>query len=121
MATSNRSPDDLYKNGLQRSNFVPFIAVLKNHCDSAMLDSGTDYRASKLGKGGTHFYVKSECEADEVLDKMFKILSSRENDTVRPKTFTHLGRNLTFSRTCGQVLDTNFIELCDRVSSLPQS
>lgn len=57
VATSNRSPDDLYKNGLQRSNFVPFIAVLKSHCATVMLDSGTDYRASKLGKGSAHYYV----------------------------------------------------------------
>lgn len=45
---------------------------------------------------------------------IFKVLCSQENDTVRPKTFTHFGRNITFEKTCGQVLDTTFDELCDR-------
>lgn len=57
VATSNRSPDDLYKNGLQRSNFLPFIGILKSHSDVVMLDSGTDYRASKLTKGSKTYFV----------------------------------------------------------------
>lgn len=47
---------------------------------------------------------------------MFKILCSQENDIIRPRTITYFGRNLTFQRTCGQVLDSSFEELCDRVS-----
>lgn len=56
IATSNRQPDDLYKGGLQRSNFVPFIPILKNHCQVAQLDSGIDYRTTNKGVG-EHYFV----------------------------------------------------------------
>ncbi|XP_066990997.2 putative ATPase N2B [Anabrus simplex] len=114
VATSNRPPDDLYKNGLQRSNFVPFIKILKDHCEVASLDSGIDYRLKSIpGKERTYF-IKSETKADEDLDKIFKILCSHENDIVRPRVLTILGRNVTFKKTCGQVMDTTFEEVCDR-------
>jgi len=49
------------------------------------------------------------------MDTLFKFLCSRENDTVRPKTLRIKGRNVTFEKTCGQVADCSFVELCDRV------
>lgn len=114
VATSNRAPDDLYKNGLQRSNFVPFIGVLKSHCNVVTLSSGVDYRTATLKGEGMHYFVKSEVDADGAMDKLFKVLCSQENDLIRPKTFTHFGRNISFAKTCGQVLDSTFDELCDR-------
>lgn len=113
VATSNRPPDDLYKNGLQRSNFLPFIPILKTHCQIVALDSGVDYRLKSV-PGKKTFFVLSECNADEELDRLFKILASRENDMIRPKTLTIKGRNVTFPVTCGQVADCTFEELCDR-------
>lgn len=113
VATSNRQPDDLYKNGLQRSNFIPFIPILKKHCTVYSLDSGIDYRTKGSLGSKTTYFVKHDHKIDPVTP-IFKLLISKENDIVRSKTFTILNRNVVFRKACGGVLETTFDELCDR-------
>lgn len=55
-------------------------------------------------------------DAERGVNKIFKILCAHETDIIRPRVLNIQGRNVTFNRTCGQLLDSSFEELCDRVS-----
>lgn len=55
VATSNVMPDNLYKDGLNRGLFLPFIDILKEHTDTANLDADQDYRLGKLSASTRYF------------------------------------------------------------------
>jgi cell division protein ZapE len=64
VTTANTQPDDLYRNGLQRVNFLPAIALLKRHTRVFELDGGNDYRLRALTRSGV-FFVAEEAGPEE--------------------------------------------------------
>ncbi|XP_047201616.1 AFG1 like ATPase a [Girardinichthys multiradiatus] len=114
VATSNRPPEDLYKNGLQRVNFVPFIAVLQKYCQTLRLDSGIDYRKQNRPSAGKIYFLSSEPDAEATLDKMFDELAFKQNDITRPRVLNVHNRKVRLNKACGTIADCTFEELCDR-------
>ncbi|TNN78248.1 Lactation elevated protein 1 [Liparis tanakae] len=114
VATSNRPPVDLYKNGLQRVNFVPFIAVLQKHCQTLRLDSGIDYRRRNRPSAGKLYFLSSEPDVEATLDKKFDELAFKQNDITRPRVLNVNNRKVRLNKACGTIADCTFEELCDR-------
>ncbi|XP_060938138.1 AFG1 like ATPase a [Limanda limanda] len=114
VATSNRPPEDLYKNGLQRVNFVPFIAVLQKYCETLRLDSGIDYRRRNRPSAGKLYFLSSEPDVEATLDKMFDELAFKQNDITRPRVMNILNRKVRLNKARGTIADCTFEELCDR-------
>jgi peroxisome-assembly ATPase len=75
VATSNRQPDKLYENGLQRQLFVPFIQRLKQECIVHDMESSTDYRQLATRTVGVYFVRLVEgCTNDDRLGSALRVV-----------------------------------------------
>ena len=109
VATSNWSPDDLYKDGLQRENFLPFIDLLKNTLDVLHLDSPTDFRLIHMDNIDT-FYTPLGIDTTQRLDDVFKTLTA--GTTPAPIILDVNGRNLKIEQASIGIGYTTFNNLC---------
>jgi len=111
VATSNVEPGNLYRDGLNRGLFLPFIALLQRHVDVTTLDSPTDYRLEKLES--LPVYVSPlDAEADRLMDLAWGRVTEG-----RPEVATEIamkGRVVPVARAVGRVARFSFSELCER-------
>lgn len=109
VATSNRAPDDLYKGGLNRQRFLPFIELVKTRMDVIALDSPTDYRMDRL-KGLPVYYVPLGADATASLDQAFLHLTGRAHGS--PRTLALNGRTVEVPDAFDGVARFTFNDLC---------
>ncbi|MEP1208500.1 MAG: cell division protein ZapE [Rhizobiaceae bacterium] len=109
VATSNVEPDMLYKDGLNRSFFQPFIALVKERMVVLELASETDYRMELLFDG--HTYMTGDNAAAD-LDALWNEMT--HGLSVSPASILVSGRQTDFAVTCGGLVRESFAALCER-------
>jgi cell division protein ZapE len=111
VATSNRHPDDLYENGINRALFLPFIDRLKARCDVVELSAERDYRLDRLVEAPVWYAPLGE-PARAALDLAWTRLTL--GALPQACVLTVKGRKLEVAREAAGVARFTFEELCAR-------
>jgi cell division protein ZapE len=109
VATSNWPPADLYKNGLQRERFLPFIDLIERRMDIYLLDGATDHRMEQTQSLPHYFHPLNDDNTHKLQDIFFRLTGNAEpEEMVLPVQ----GRVLRITHAAKGVGFFNFDELC---------
>ena len=110
VTTSNFHPDELYKDGLNRKLFLPFILLLKENLKILEVDNHIDYRNRKLRKGDSYFCEKKSNALVEFNEIWEEILVHGTQELVLP----YQGRELKLQNYVNGACRISFQELCEK-------
>jgi len=110
VTTSNRHPDELYKNGIQRESFIPCINLLKAQLKVLNLDSPTDYRKIPRPPSGVYHHPLDKA-ADTHAQKWFQFFADLENDPPHPAVHYVWGREIKVPTASGKAARFTFHDL----------
>ena len=109
--SSNIKIDDLYKDGLQRDQFIPFIKILKNNCFEKELFINEDYRSSR-NKNLERYLSPINNSANFMFNKYLRVITKDKKKTT--KVLEVKGRKILLENFFEGVVRFNFDELCNR-------
>ncbi len=109
VTTSNTMPDDLYENGLQRSNFLPAIEMLKLNTRVIKLDTDIDYRLRYLERVKV-YHTPLGPDVDQLLAEEFNQLSPEDGS--KGGSVHVFGRDIPIKRVADDIIWFDFMALC---------
>ncbi len=111
VATSNVVPDELYKDGLNRQLFLPFIALLKQHVTVAALPAQQDYRRLKFSGQQVYAFGRSE-ETRAAIDRLWLRITGGAPG--KPTSVESIGRQIAVPRAAMGAARFGFADLCEK-------
>ncbi len=111
VTTSNRVPEDLYKNGLNRQLFLPFIALIRERREVLELASATAHRP-KRDEGGQVWFIPADAAARAQMDVLWH--AETGGAAAAPLLLEIKGRKVEIPRHIGRIGRAGFWDLCGK-------